>query len=89
MLHERRETWRLRTGKGRRAACPDCRKEAEWLTVSEAAHITGLSERAIFLLVENSEVHFAEAEDGVLLICLSSLRAINTGPNQAPTEVKK
>jgi hypothetical protein len=39
----------------------------------EAAAFAGLSQRAIFRLIESSQLHFTETPDGALLICVNSL----------------
>jgi hypothetical protein len=39
----------------------------------EAAAFAGLSQRAIFHMIESSQLHFTETPDGGLLICVNSL----------------
>ena len=73
LLHERKETWRIRIGKKRSNFCELCEAEVEWLTSAEAAKMSGRSEREVFRLVENGQVHFAETEIGALMICSRSL----------------
>ncbi len=73
LLHERRETWRVRFGKTRREFCGQCQKETIWLTVAEAARVSDLSERAIFRFAEDEKIHFKETDSGLLLVCGSSL----------------
>jgi hypothetical protein len=53
--------------------CPRCGVEVEMVSVTEAARKTGLSELAVYQLVEVCAIHFAEDEDGRVLICRSSL----------------
>lgn len=82
LLQERRETLRLRISKTHRSGiCPRCKREVEWLTASEAARFSGLSERQVFRLVEGERVHFLEFESESLLICRPSLETLraNTG----------
>jgi len=55
------------------AWCETCRAEREMIGVEEASLLTGLSQRAIFRLIEASRLHFSETPRGALLICLSSL----------------
>ena len=74
LLHEKRETWRVRIdNKVRSAVCPACQKDVTWLTCTEAARNLGLSEREVFQLAEQGEIHFAESDDGRLLVCSFSL----------------
>ena len=70
LLREKRETWRVRIdNKLRYGMCPDCQEEVRWLTCAGAAKELGLREREVFRLAEKAEIHFAESEDGRLLIC--------------------
>lgn len=73
LLHERRETWRVRFEKKRHAFCEKCQGETIWLTCAEAALASGSSEREIFRLAENASIHFAETGSGLLLVCDCSL----------------
>lgn len=79
VLHEHRETLRLRVSrKRRRGVCPQCLREVEWLTAVEAAQFLGVSEREVFRLVENDNVHFLEVELESLLICRRSLENLRS-----------
>ena len=51
--------------------CPSCSETM--VTAEQAAIVLALSHRAVFQLVENGSVHFAETENGVLFVCLRSL----------------
>src|SRR4051812_25170689 len=53
--------------------CEACRAEVRMVGAQEAAAITGLKERAIFRLIEEGRLHFAETPRGALSICLNSL----------------
>jgi hypothetical protein len=53
--------------------CAGCEAEVEMASVADAAQQVGLSELAVYQLVESRALHFAEAQDGHVLICLSSL----------------
>ena len=76
LLHEKRETWRVRIHrKMRYAMCPECQKEVAWLTCAEAAGNLGLTEREVFRLAEQGEIHSAESDEGRLLVC-----SLFTGP---------
>lgn len=76
LLHERRETWRVRLEKMRRAFCEQCREETIWLTGAKAALIFDLSEREIFHLAENERIHFTESDSKLLLVCERSLESV-------------
>lgn len=58
----------------RDVACPDC--GTTMVTADEAAEIFGISQRSIFQLVEGGSVHFTEVQNGELMICGNSLRAV-------------
>jgi hypothetical protein len=53
--------------------CPQCRDQAQMVSVDQASSIVRLTARAIYQQVESQRVHYAETPDGKLLICLSSL----------------
>lgn len=77
LLHERRETWRIRLEKNRRGFCEPCLEETAWLTAAEAASISDLSEREIYRLAENGRLHFAESDTRLLFFCRRSLEALS------------
>jgi hypothetical protein len=52
--------------------CPACGGDVRWVTVREAAAISGLTEREIHRRVEAGSLHFLESS-GALLICFLSL----------------
>jgi len=56
------------------AWCIDCNSQSQMVTPDEAALWTGVSARAIYQRVEAGAVHFVEAPDGNVLVCLNSLR---------------
>jgi hypothetical protein len=60
-------------GAGRTAWCSSCGAARTVVTLPEAAAVAGLSERAVCRRVEARSLHFDEAADGRLLICLDSL----------------
>ena len=43
------------------------------IPIAEAAAVAGLSQRAIFRLVEGGQIHFVETVQGQALFCISSL----------------
>lgn len=53
--------------------CAGCGAQGEMLTVERAARAAGVSELAICLRIEARSLHFTEAADGRVLICLNSL----------------
>jgi hypothetical protein len=53
--------------------CDSCACPAIHLPVSQAASLIGLSELAIFRLVESRQLHSVENTGGTLLICRNSL----------------
>src|SRR4051812_33551349 len=53
------------------AFCPQCQTIVEMLTPPVAAAFSGLSERAIFRLIEAGEIHFVETER--VFVCRNSL----------------
>jgi hypothetical protein len=58
-----------------RVLCANCSEAAALLTIEEAVKMSGISARAIYRLVEASEVHFAETAEGLTLICAATLLA--------------
>jgi hypothetical protein len=73
---EAHEVWVVR-GAGRAFAerCHECAGRAVMLTPEDAATLTGITPRTLYRWVEAGRVHFREAADGSLLICLASLPA--------------
>lgn len=70
------ETEELVSIKARRSFtgfCKLCRAQVEMLTAETAAALSGLSERRIFRLIENGEIHFVEAER--VFICRNSIES--------------
>ena len=57
----------------RRAVCEACGEAVCLVTPDEAARLARVSPRAIYRCVEGGSLHFTEAADGTLLICLNSL----------------
>jgi len=52
--------------------CLTCGADVRWVTVREAAAISGFTEREILRRVEAGSLHFLESS-GALLACFSSL----------------
>ncbi|MCM3902464.1 MAG: hypothetical protein ND866_12220 [Pyrinomonadaceae bacterium] len=54
--------------------CAVCGAEAEMLTLEAAARTASVGELAIWRRIEARSLHFSEAADGRVFICLNSLR---------------
>jgi hypothetical protein len=61
-----------RSKAARRARCAACGEVVNFVTADEAAALMGISARALYRRVEAGGVHFTEAADGALLVCLNS-----------------
>jgi hypothetical protein len=69
------ETTIVRQGEKRLTQfCRQCQAPAEMLTPEIAARLSGLSEREIFRLIENGQIHFVEVER--VFVCRDSLTAV-------------
>jgi len=55
------------------AWCGACAEQVKMVTPDEAAVLSRVSSRTIYRWVEGEKIHFAETQDGLLLICLNSL----------------
>jgi len=53
--------------------CERCQAEAQMTSVADAAREAGLSELAIYQLLDARTLHFREDADGRVLVCLNSL----------------
>jgi len=53
--------------------CPACSGPVALVTLEEAVRISRISSRAIYRLIEEGLIHFAETEDGVAHICPATL----------------
>ena len=56
-----------------RTWCAACAAEVEILLPDQADELANVSPREIYRRVENQTLHFRETDDGLLLICRSSL----------------
>jgi len=54
--------------------CPECEAEVSVVSVDGAARESGVSELAIYRLVEEHALHFKEDAGGHVFVCLNSLR---------------
>lgn len=55
------------------AWCADCGSRTRMVGVDEAARLAGVSSRTIYRWVEADRLHFAETDEGSLLVCSNSL----------------
>lgn len=55
------------------AHCAECGDSVPVVTPQQAARASGESLREVFRRIEAAEIHFVEAPDGALLVCLDSL----------------
>src|SRR5579859_1604912 len=80
MTIETEENVVLRGSANQRATlmwCPSCRRKVEMVTPEQAARSAGVSTRTIYRWVEAEKLHFSEARDASLLICLDSLTGLS------------
>lgn len=78
---ESESLWILHSRSSRRAWCPACAAEAEVISL-EPGSLLSQEGPALEQWLKSEEVHRAQAPDGSVLICLSSLlnRVQNTKP---------
>ena len=67
--------------------CTVCRAHTPHLSVAESVAILSLSEKAIFRLAENGQIHACETADGLLRLCGNSLVNLANDETSAP-EIK-
>lgn len=53
--------------------CLECPEPSPMMTPDEAAIVGETSTRAIYRLIESGSLHFAELENGLVLVCSNSL----------------
>jgi hypothetical protein len=56
--------------------CDQCLKQTVMLTAEEAGNLTNVGTRQIYQWVEAGSVHFVELQDGRVVVCPASLRAL-------------
>ena len=61
------------------AYCSECKKMTEMATPKTAGVLTQTSEREVFRLIEEKEIHFIE--NARVLVCLKSLRNLKADSN--------
>ena len=69
---ERSITIRFANGQSLRF-CRSCQTDSRFVTVDEAAIMRRTTSREIFRRVETDQIHSAETNEGLLLVCLTSL----------------
>ena len=57
--------------------CSACRDEVRMVTIDQAATLARVNSRDIYREVEAGMLHFMEATEGAVLICLNSLECSN------------
>ena len=57
----------------KRVFCTECPEPVALVTLDEAVRISGISSRAVYRLIEEGRIHFAEGTDRVALICPATL----------------
>ena len=72
---EKVEQFVIRQKSRQKEFCHFCLSETEMLSLKETALTLNLSERQTVKLIENGAFHFAETQEGFLLICRNSLEA--------------
>lgn len=53
--------------------CASCNQEVKMLAPEDAAVVANVRTRLVYRWVETGRVHFTEALDGLLLVCINSL----------------
>jgi hypothetical protein len=56
--------------------CDQCLNQTVMLTADEAGNLTNVGTRKIYQWVEQGSVHFNELQDGRVVVCSASLRAL-------------
>jgi hypothetical protein len=62
-----------RVGRSVKGWCEGCGRAATLVTPEDAAVLTGMETRAVYRMVEASEIHWADGPEHLLLVCLGSL----------------
>ena len=66
--------------------CDRCTEPSGMITPDEAAAICRVSTRTVYHWLETGAIHFSEAAEGALFICLSSLAATTMNEAQGSSE---
>ena len=71
---ETREVVTVRySGAGVEVHCPGCGRVVRMLPPEEAAALSGVPLRTLFLQMESGDLHYAELPGGAVLICPNSI----------------
>ena len=73
---------RWEKAESRKTFCAACAAEVEMLSVEEAVAVSGLRAREIFRLIESGTIHFIETNDGLMFVCLNSLKRSSQNTNK-------
>jgi len=71
------------------AWCEECGKQSYWLTVDDTALLLGLTSRTIFRQAEAGALHSTETREGLLLVCLGSLRTEADSPDPQIRQIEE
>lgn len=71
-----------------RAWCSFCEREAAMLTAEAAARVAGVSRREIYRRIEKGTLHFHETAEGLVQVCLLSLRAESAAKGEHNEQAK-
>jgi|RhiMetdeSRZDD1v2_1073273.scaffolds.fasta_scaffold10247_2 hypothetical protein len=76
--HETREEMSVRVYRAAQTEqvfgwCEQCAQTSPLLTPEEASALAGLSVRDVYRVVEAGEIHFKEAPEGRVFVCLDSI----------------
>ncbi len=75
---EKHELKLIRLSRNASLFCLTCQTETSHLTVAHAAKLFGISEKTVFTLAANEQIHSIETADGRLLICADSIGNFDT-----------
>lgn len=65
-----------RRGGSVRLWCSDCEDQVSMLRVEDAAALAAVTPRTIYRWVEAGKVHFAESDQGLVLVCAESVATL-------------
>lgn len=69
---EKHEIKLIRFGQKTMFFCESCKRETKHFTIAQIAAMLGVSEKKVFRLAENGQIHSTETEEGQLFICADS-----------------
>jgi hypothetical protein len=77
ITRRRVEFFVLRERYGFTGYCRECSTERQFVSVEDAMNTSAMTMRALVGLVEDGELHFAESEKGLLMLCQHSVAGLN------------